>query len=89
MRRAAAVGLIVVIGLLGAGCGVAAAQERQHSVAVGRIAVIDVYDGFVIADFPEGRRLISIDMRELAHYRNGDEIRIDQAGRPLPPRVPR
>ncbi len=85
MSAAAAAGLIVLAGLLHA--GLAAGQERQPSMTVGRIAHIDVYDGYLVAEFPEGRRTISMDMRELAYYRPGDEIRIDQAGRPLPPRA--
>lgn len=89
MRRAVAGGVIIVAGLLSTGCGAAVARERQPAAAVGRIEVIDLWGSFVIADFPEGRRLISIDMRELTLYRNGDEIRIDEAGRPLSPRVPR
>jgi len=87
-RSASAVGLVVVAALLAAGCGMATAQERQQA-AVGRIVDIDVYDGIVIAEFPGGRRQVTIDMRELSYYRPGDEIRIDQAGRPLPPRLTR
>jgi hypothetical protein len=87
----AAAGLIVLAlaGLLRADGGVAVGQERQPAVAVGRIAYIEVYDGYLVAEFPEGRRTISMDMRELSYYRPGDEIRVDQVGRPLPPRASR
>jgi Glycosyltransferase like family 2 len=85
LKPGAALGLILLSGWLQAGCGVAVAQEGQRpSAAVGRVAVIDTHDSIIIAEFPEGRRLITIDMRELPHYAPGDEIRIDQAGRPLP-----
>jgi hypothetical protein len=63
-----------------------ATREPQRSAAVGRVALVDFAHGYVTADFPEGRRLVSVDMRELGHYIPGDEIRVDQAGRPLPPR---
>jgi hypothetical protein len=86
MRRATAVGMLIGAGLLGAGCAVTGTWESQPPAAVGRIVEIDAKHSFVIAEFPEGRRLINIDMRELAHYRGGDEIRLDQAGRPLPRR---
>ncbi len=84
MRRASAASLILA-GVLIAGCGMTLAQERQEAAAVGRIDIIDVWGGFVIAEFPEGRRLISMSSRELAQYRAGDALGIDQAGRPLPP----
>lgn len=87
MRRALGAGVFMAAGLLSTGCGAAVAPERQEVAAVGRIADIDDNHSFVIAEFPEGRRLIHVDMRELAHYRAGDEIRLDRAGRPLPPRI--
>ncbi|MGH7309669.1 MAG: hypothetical protein ACREK6_13315 [Candidatus Rokuibacteriota bacterium] len=86
MRRASAVSLILA-GVLGGGCGMAVTQERQEVAAVGRIDIIDVWGGFVIAEFPDGRRLISMSSRELAQYRPDGELSIDQAGRPLPPRA--
>jgi hypothetical protein len=51
-------------------------------VEVGQIYVIDVGHSFILAEFPEGRRLINIDRRDLWRYRVGDEIRIDSFGRP-------
>lgn len=78
--------MLIGAGVLGAGCATTATWESQPAAAVGRIEVVDANHSFVIAQFPEGRRLINLDMRELAHYRAGDEIRLDEAGRPLPHR---
>jgi hypothetical protein len=48
--------------------------------------MVDVKDSVVTAEFPEGTRLIHVDTRQAERYRAGDEIRLDRAGRPLPPR---
>lgn len=84
--RTLAAGTMIVVALLCAGCAALVAQEPQ-TASVGRIVDIDAWGGFVIAEFPEGRRLIAMNHRELARYHTGGEIRIDQAGRPLPPRA--
>jgi hypothetical protein len=57
-----------------------------EAVAVGRIVIKDGHEGYVIAEFPFGRRLIAIDKRHLWEYQVGDEIRLDAAGRVVPPR---
>jgi hypothetical protein len=77
--------MLLGVALLGAGCATTT-RESPPQPAVGHIVDVDDNHSFVIAAFPEGRRLIHVDMRQLAHYRAGDEIRLDQAGRPLPPR---
>jgi hypothetical protein len=63
---------------------VLAAEDGE--AVTGRIEIIEGLHGYVIAVFPSGRLVINVDQRELGHYRAGDEIRIDGAGRPLPPR---
>ncbi|HEY7366335.1 MAG TPA: hypothetical protein VIE37_19730 [Methylomirabilota bacterium] len=86
MIRTLAAGTMLVVAVLSAGCAAAMTQEPQ-TAAVGRVVEIDAWGAFVIAEFPEGRRLIAMNHRELALYHIGGEIRIDQAGRPLPPRA--
>ncbi|HET9492099.1 MAG TPA: hypothetical protein VFR64_20400 [Methylomirabilota bacterium] len=85
MRRAATPSLILA-GILSTGCGMTLAQESEPAAAVGRVEMVDVKDSVVVAEFPEGTRLIHVDTRQAARYRPGDEIRLDRAGRPLPPR---
>jgi hypothetical protein len=87
MTRTLAGGAMLVLALLSAGCAGAMSEQPQTAAAVGRVAEIDAWGGFIIAEFPEGRRLIAMNHRELAHYHIGGEIRIDQAGRPLLPRA--
>lgn len=84
MRRAAAIRAAIGAGLLASSCAVTADWQPPQAAVTGRIVEIDVNHAFVIAEFPAGRWTISVDPRELAHYRHGDEIRLDQAGRPLP-----
>jgi hypothetical protein len=48
---------------------------------VGQIYVIDANKGFIIAEFPSGRRLINVDQRNLWRYQVGGEIRLDSFGR--------
>jgi hypothetical protein len=48
---------------------------------VGRIYIIDGNESYIIAEFPNGRRLINIDRRNLWRYQVGDEIRVDSFGR--------
>jgi hypothetical protein len=86
MRGAAAIGMLLGAGLLASGCAVPAGREAPPVAAIGRIVEIDAKHSFVIAEFPAGRWTINVDPRELAHYRDGDEIRLDAAGRPLPRR---
>jgi hypothetical protein len=74
---------VALVGLLLA-TPVLAAEDSE--AAAGRIEVIEGNHGYVIAVFPSGRLVINVGQRELGHYRVGDEIRIDGAGRPLPPR---
>ena len=69
---------------LAAGCAALStdAPPRQPA-AVGRIAVIDGSEGFILAEFPTGPMMISMDKRDLGRYVNGGEIKIDSFGRPL------
>jgi hypothetical protein len=79
--------LLIVPGVL-AGCGSvmsAGPAAGPPAAAVGRVADIEANHGYIIAEFPNGRMNVSVDKRELYHYRIGDTIRIDSYGRPLPP----
>ena len=76
-------GLVVLVALLVA-APASAADNRAEAAAVGRVAFTDAYEGIVIADFPSGRRIVSMDPREVQQYIPGDAIRIDSFGRPLP-----
>jgi hypothetical protein len=53
----------------------------EEALAVGRIFVIEPGKGFVIAQFPEGPRLIYIQRADTWRYKEGDEIRVDSFGR--------
>jgi len=77
--------LFLVLVLIAIAAGPVFAAE-QPAADVGRIYIIDGNEGFVIAEFPNGQRLINVDKRHLWLYRVGDEIRVDTFGRPLLPR---
>ncbi|HEY7648086.1 MAG TPA: hypothetical protein VID04_03700 [Methylomirabilota bacterium] len=72
----------LALGFLVLLAAVAPAFAAAPPVQVGQIYVIDVGHSFVLAEFPDGRRLINIDRRDLWRYRVGDEIRVDSFGRP-------
>jgi len=72
----------LALGLLVLLVATAPALAAAPPVEIGLIYVIDVGHSFVLADFPEGRRLINIDRRDLWRYRVGGEIRVDSFGRP-------
>jgi hypothetical protein len=77
----------LVLALLGVGVGPAlAAQHDGQEAAVGRIVDIDANHGYVIAEFPNGRKFVSMDKRDMGKYIVGDDLRIDSFGRPLPPK---
>jgi hypothetical protein len=73
---------VIVAALLGAGCTMVAPTPPPAG-AVGRVETIGSDHGYIIAVFPDGRRTISMDHRELEYYSVGGEIRLDSAGRPL------
>ena len=75
----------LVLGLLLVALVAGPALAAGPPVEVGRIDIIDGNEGFVIAEFPSGRRLISVDKRYLWLYRVGGEIHVDAFGRPLLP----
>jgi hypothetical protein len=69
---------------LAVGCAAIRTEApAPQAAAVGRVAVIDTTEGFILAEFPTGRMMIGLDKREMGHYVNGGEIRIDSFGRPL------
>ena len=77
--------LLVSACLLGACAAPAADVAASREAAVGRVAGIEVNHGYLIAEFPDGRRMnVAGDKRELGWYIVGDPIRIDSFGRPLP-----
>jgi hypothetical protein len=67
--------------VIGAGPALAADQPAE----IGQIYIIDGCEGYVIATFPSGQRIVYIGKQSIWRYREGDEIRIDAFGRPLPP----
>lgn len=63
---------------------VAAPAHSAEDVGVGLIVLVDTYDGFLLVDFPTGRRLVSVDRREAQRYLPGERIRLDPRGHPVP-----
>ena len=57
--------------------------------SVGRIVLIDAFDGILVVDFPTGRRVVNVDRRDSYRYWLGQEIRLDQRGGPVPVGSPR
>ena len=81
--------ILIVLMVLGAPLMAACAatpDDDARVAAVGRVADIDVNHGYLIAEFPNGRMFVSIDKRDLGKFIIGDEIRVDNFNRPLPPR---
>ena len=78
MTRLFAVFLVIVAA---AGPGLAADQP----VDVGRVMIVDGCEGYVIAAFPNGQRLIYVGKHSIWRYQVGDQIRVDAFGRPQPP----
>jgi hypothetical protein len=75
--------LFLALSLIILAAGPALAAEQ--AVDVGRIVIIDGNEGYVIAEFPNGQRLINVDRRTIWRYKIGDEIRVDSFGRPQYP----
>ena len=77
--------LVLLTVALGLGaCAMPTGQyQPAPAAAVGRIEGIEFHHGYITAQFPNGRMNVSMDKREIEHYRIGDEIRIDSYGRPL------
>ena len=76
--------LLASVALALGACAMPAGQyQPPPAAAVGRVEGIENNHGYIIAVFPTGRMNISMDKREIEHYRIGDEIRIDSFGRPL------
>jgi hypothetical protein len=59
----------------------APALAAEEVLAVGRVFVIEPGKGFLIAQFPEGPRIIYIQRADSFRYKEGDEIRVDSLGR--------
>jgi hypothetical protein len=59
----------------------APALAAEEALAVGRVFVIEPGKGFMIAQFPEGPRIINIERADAWRYKEGDEIRVDSLGR--------
>lgn len=64
---------------------VAAPAHAAEDAGVGLIVLVDTYDGFLLVDFPTGRRVVSVDRREAQRYLPGERIRLDPLGHPVPP----
>jgi hypothetical protein len=75
--------ILLALALIGVAAGPALAADQP--VEVGRVLIIDGCEAFVIAAFPSGQRLVYVGKFDLWHYKEGDEIRVDAAGRPQPP----
>ena len=81
--------VLLASGCLGAGPALTADDPTSREAAVGRVIGIEVFHGYLIAEFPSGRMNVGMDKRELGHYLVGDLIRIDTFGRPLPRQIVR
>jgi hypothetical protein len=81
--RTTYLGLAVLLALL----AVVPASAADDSV--GRIVLIDAFDGILVVDFPTGRRVVNVDRRESYRFALGQEIQLDQRGAPVPVGSPR
>lgn len=86
MRRSGLVILrLVLVAGLAAGCVGGLREAPVSAVAdVGRVEFQVVNEGYIVASFPSGSRIIAMDKLEMSRYAPGDEIRIDSFGRTLP-----
>ena len=76
--------VLLTVALTVGACAMPAGQyQAAPAAAVGRVEGMEAQHGYIIAQFPSGRMNVSMDKREVEHYRIGDEIRIDSYGRPL------
>ncbi len=81
--RVTYLGLAVLLALL------AIAPASAADDDVGRIVLIDAFDGILVVDFPTGRRVVNVDRRESYRFALGQEIRLDPLGAPVPVGSPR
>ena len=75
--------ILLALALIGVVAGPALAADQL--LEVGRVMVIDGCEGYVIAAFPSGQRLVYVGKQSVWRYQVGDEIRVDSFGRPQPP----
>ncbi|HEV8642510.1 MAG TPA: hypothetical protein VGV13_15565 [Methylomirabilota bacterium] len=79
--------LMLLAAGLAVGCTVARGSRPDDPGVIGAvITYIDVYDGYMVVEWPGGRSTISMDRRALYQYRIGDDVALDSALRPIPRR---
>src|SRR3989442_12532854 len=77
--------LILLAGVLAAGCAIAAGSRPSDPGGIGAIITyIDAPDGYMVVEWAGGRTLITMDQRALGHYRVGDDVAPAGARPPLP-----
>lgn len=93
MRKARALVVLLGIALVAGGCpgsvqfpkppaGTPTYAERGE-MTPGRIVDLDARRAFMVVEFPWGKTILSVDRRELQHFRPNDEILFDQNLRPV------
>ncbi|MGH7390302.1 MAG: hypothetical protein ACREM3_12720 [Candidatus Rokuibacteriota bacterium] len=76
---------LVLVAGLAAGCAGSLREAPVPAAAeVGRVEFEVANEGYIVASFPSGSRMIAMDRFQMSRYVPGDEIRIDSFGRPLP-----
>lgn len=78
--------LALMLGLLAGGCATTTAPPSAGPDVIHAVVTyLDPYDHYLVAEWPGGRTLVSLDPRQMDRYRVGSEIILDGWRRPLPP----